>query len=210
MPAYCQFLYEAYRRARGLSSEAYHLTAEEKSAWEEAASELIKFYDPTSMKYQLDQANERVAELQRKVVDAERHYSELKIGLADRLAEERQAMRAEFAEAKRKEAELTAKRSRDALVGKISEHLSPLVPGFPYNLKEVRHVGEMFDFLVYRGLEAGRIEEVVFLEVKSGPGGRKNPRERMLRDAIDGRRVRYSVFIPELAGAKEFRAEPTG
>lgn len=116
-----------------------------------------------------------------------------------------EALERTFAERKREEARLTAERSRTALVAKIGEHFAPLLEGFPYNFKDARHVGELVDFIVYDGLEDGKIREVVFLEVKTKrSGGRvSNKRERMLRDAIQAGRVRYDVFVPDTNGAKD-------
>lgn len=152
---------------------------------------------------ELEQANELIerlrteATLQAARVDAREREMALEV------AAEKQRLRAEAAENKREAAKQTAARSRIALVAKIAEHMAPLLAGFPYNFKEVRHVGEVFDFLVYKGLENGEIEEVIFLEVKSGPGGRRNPRERALKRAVDAGRVRYEVFVPDTAGARD-------
>lgn len=110
----------------------------------------------------------------------------------------------ENAEQKRATARDTAARSRVALVAKISEHFAPLLAGFPYNFKDVRHVGELFDFLVFDGLEEGKIRKVVFLEVKTRrSGGRvSNAREKLLRDAINDGRVAYEVYVPNVEEAK--------
>jgi predicted Holliday junction resolvase-like endonuclease len=110
----------------------------------------------------------------------------------------------ENAEAKVKEAKATAQRSRVALVAKISEHFAPLLAGFPYNFKDARHVGELFDFLVFDGLEDGEIRNIVFLEVKAREAGSRisNKRERLLRDAVIAGRVRYEVFNPDVSAAK--------
>jgi predicted Holliday junction resolvase-like endonuclease len=111
----------------------------------------------------------------------------------------------EFAEKKRTEAAKTALRSRGALVAKVAEHVAPLLPEFNYALKDCRHVGEIFDFLIYDGLEEGYIRDVIFLEVKTSTSGRTrrvtNPREKLLRDAIVNHRVRYEIFQPDLGGA---------
>lgn len=116
----------------------------------------------------------------------------------------RNDLQLEFAEKKSTAAKATAARSRTALVAKISEHIAPLLKGFPYNFKEARWFGEIFDFLVLEGLEDGYIRNVVFVEVKTRRSGSRvtNPRERMLKDAIEGGRVRYEVFVPDVRDAK--------
>lgn len=115
----------------------------------------------------------------------------------------------EFAKKKQANARDTTARSRASLVAKIGEHFAPLLEGFPYNFKDARHVGEIFDFLVYDGLEDGEIREIVFLEVKTKRSGARitNPREKMLRDAIAAGRVRYDVFVPDTGGAKIGKVE---
>lgn len=74
-------------------------------------------------------------------------------------------------------------KSRAVTVGKVTEHLTPYLPGFPYNPKDVRFVGSPVDLVVFEGLDEGDLRRVVFVEVKSGRG-ELTRRERMIRDAI--------------------------
>lgn len=115
-------------------------------------------------------------------------------------------LRLQYAQTKQADARATAKRSRAMLVAMIAEHMAPMLDGFPFNPKDARHWGETFDFLVYDGLEdTGRIENVVFLEVKtkkSGPRVR-NRRERALLEAIRAGRVKYQVWAPKVDAIKE-------
>lgn len=117
-----------------------------------------------------------------------------------RVAASRLKLEAEFHERKREDRKASNVRSRGALLAKVVEHIGPLVPGFPYNLKEARHVGEIFDYLIFDGLESGGEISVVFLEVKTSSTGRTrrvtNPREKALRDAVKKGRVRYEVWQP--------------
>jgi predicted Holliday junction resolvase-like endonuclease len=111
----------------------------------------------------------------------------------------RQQLRADFEATKRAESKKTAARSRTLLLSAIAENLAPMLGSFPYDPKEVRHVGEIFDYLVFDGIETGEINSVVFLEVKNSKSGRvTNPRERMVRDAVNAGRVRYEVYTPDL------------
>jgi predicted Holliday junction resolvase-like endonuclease len=118
---------------------------------------------------------------------------------ADRLVtEEKHRLELEWAETKRTYAKQSNQRSRTALVAKVAEHMSPYLPGFKYNPKDARHVGEIFDFLIFDGLEAGGPITVVFLEVKSNNRRVTNPREVRLREAIESGRVKYQVFVPNV------------
>ena len=89
------------------------------------------------------------------------------------------------------------RRSRSALTGQVSEQLAPYLPGFPWNPNEVRFLGKPIDFLVFKGMDEKRIEEVVFVEVKTGDGA-LSPVERSLRDAIQEQRVSWTEWrVPE-------------
>ena len=79
-------------------------------------------------------------------------------------------------------------RSQAVTVGKVSEQLVPLLPGFAFNPKDVRFLGSPVDLVVFDGLNDGTVRQVVFIEVKTGAAG-LSPRERQVRDAILEKRV---------------------
>ena len=81
-------------------------------------------------------------------------------------------------------------RSQAVTVGKVSEQLVPLLPGFTFNPKDVRFLGSPVDLVVFDGLCDGELQEVVFVEVKTGAAGLSG-RERQVRDAILEKRVRW-------------------
>ena len=81
-------------------------------------------------------------------------------------------------------------RSQAVTVGKVSEQLVPLLPGFAFNPKDVRFLGSPVDLVVFDGLCDGEVREVVFLEVKTG-AATLSGRERQVRDAIVEKRVRW-------------------
>ena len=85
------------------------------------------------------------------------------------------------------------KRSRAVLGGLAAEQLAPYLPGFPFDPTELRFVGKPVDFLAFVGSSSGRIEEVVFVEVKSGNAS-LTPVERSLRDAVKEARVRWVEY----------------
>lgn len=142
-------------------------------------------------------------------VDAlQTQLSESRLALQGRDSAHQQAMleykknlEIEWQRTKRDDRAQSNARSRSALVGKIAENLAPYLPDFSYNPKEARHLGELFDFLIFDGLEDGSIKNVVFLEVKTGnsyQARQLNPREKLLREAIDAGRVKYEVYVPNL------------
>jgi len=82
-------------------------------------------------------------------------------------------------------------RSHSVVAGKATEHLAPLLPGFEFDPRDARFLGSPVDFIVFDGLSEGEIEEVVFVEIKTGPSAALTTRERRVRDAVDARRVRF-------------------
>jgi len=85
------------------------------------------------------------------------------------------------------------KRSRAVLGGLAAEQLAPFLPGFPFDPTELRFVGKPVDFIAFVGASRGEIEEVAFVEVKSGNAA-LSPVERSLRDAVKGGRVSWREY----------------
>jgi predicted Holliday junction resolvase-like endonuclease len=83
------------------------------------------------------------------------------------------------------------RRSGSVVAGKATEHLAPLLPGFEFDPRDARFLGSPIDFLVFDGLSEGEIREIVFVEVKTGPSAALTSRERLVRDAVDGGRLRF-------------------
>ena len=74
-------------------------------------------------------------------------------------------------------------RSQAITAGKVHEQLIPYLPVFPYNPKDVRFLGSPVDLVVFDGLSEGRLERIVFVEVKTG-GSALTIRERTVRDVV--------------------------
>lgn len=81
-------------------------------------------------------------------------------------------------------------RSQAVIIGKVTEHLAPHLPIFPFNPKDVRFVGSPIDFLVFDGADEGSVRDIIFLEVKTGASS-LNPRQRQIKDAIRSGRVTW-------------------
>ena len=90
-----------------------------------------------------------------------------------------------------------ANRSRAVIGGQFSEQLAPFLPDFPYKPTEVKFLGKPVDFIVFRGLDEKKVEQIVFVEVKSGKAS-LTPTERSLRDAIGENKVSFEIYrVPE-------------
>lgn len=95
-------------------------------------------------------------------------------------------------------------RSRAVLGGQFTENLAPYLPNFPFSPTECRFVGKPIDFIVFKGADAKQIDEVIFVEVKSG-NAKVNQHEKNLKEAIEKGRVRWVEYrIPkELTGKRD-------
>ncbi len=88
-------------------------------------------------------------------------------------------------------------KSRAVLGGHFSENLAPYLPDFPYLPTECRFVGKPIDFMVFKGMDEKNINEVIFVEVKSGKS-KLSTHEKKLREAINKKRVKWEEYrIPE-------------
>ena len=77
--------------------------------------------------------------------------------------------------------------------GLVAEQLAPHMAGFAYNPQDCVFVGKPVDYVVFAGLDAGKLDRIVLLEVKTGESG-MNARERQIRDAVLAGRVGYEIF----------------
>lgn len=91
------------------------------------------------------------------------------------------------------EREDAVKRSRAVLGGQVAEQLAPYLPDFPCDPGDARFVGKPLDFVCFSGASRGQIDEIVFVEVKSG-GSALSRIERSARDAIIAGRVRWVEY----------------
>jgi len=84
-------------------------------------------------------------------------------------------------------------RSRAVLMGGISEQIAPYLPGFEFSPGECRFIGKPVDFIVFKGMDNKKIEEVVFVEVKTS-GSKLSEQEKNLKKAIEDKKVRWEEY----------------
>lgn len=88
-------------------------------------------------------------------------------------------------------------KSRAVLGGQFSENLAPYFPDFPYNPNECKFLGKPTDFIVFKGMDEKEIDEIIFVEVKSGDS-KLNSQEKNLKNTIEKKRVRFEEYrIPK-------------
>jgi predicted Holliday junction resolvase-like endonuclease len=85
------------------------------------------------------------------------------------------------------------KRSRAVVGGQVAEQLAPYLPDFPCDPGDARFVGKPIDFVCFSGASGGGVDEIVFVEVKSGGSGLSRV-EKSVRDAIVAGRVRWVEY----------------
>jgi predicted Holliday junction resolvase-like endonuclease len=87
------------------------------------------------------------------------------------------------------------RRSRSVLGGKAGEQLVPLVPAFSdrFDPSEARFLGAPIDYVIFDGIGAGELREVVLIEVKTGRS-RLNANERQVERAVREGRVSFEVL----------------
>ncbi len=88
-------------------------------------------------------------------------------------------------------------KSRSVIGGQFSEQLAPFLPNFKYLPTECKFIGKPIDLLVFRGMDEKKIDEVVFIEVKSG-NAKLSSQEKNLKEAIEKGKVKWEEYrIPE-------------
>ena len=106
--------------------------------------------------------------------------------------------------------ELFKEKQRPIVKGQIGENIAPYMKEFikNYNPGDVRFLGgEPVDYIVYKNYVLAKnkdekIEEIVFVEVKTGKA-QLNSIERKIKEAIEKKRVRYDVIRLKSMDEKE-------
>ncbi len=89
-----------------------------------------------------------------------------------------------------KETKRAIEGQRATIKGKVAENITPLLPDFEkqfpnLNIADARFIGEPIDYLFFEGMSKGKINKILFLEVKSGKRPHLNEHENSLRAVID-------------------------
>lgn len=93
----------------------------------------------------------------------------------------------------RKLRQVSVKQSRSVVMWQVSEQLAPLLPDFPYHYKDAMFLWKWVDYVIFDGMHRGVIENIIFLEVKSGVS-QLNKNEKMIKDAVVAGKLRYDVW----------------
>ena len=88
-------------------------------------------------------------------------------------------------------------RSRAVLSGQFSEQLAPYLPDFKFKPGECKFIGKPIDLIVFRGMDDREVDEIVFVEVKSG-NSKLTSFEKKVKEAVESGKVRWEEYkVPE-------------
>ena len=87
-------------------------------------------------------------------------------------------------------------RSRANLGGQFAEQLAPYFPDFPYSPNELRWLGKPIDYVVFRGMDHNDLQEIVFLEIKSGKA-QLNEHQRQVKKLLGEKKVSWAEYRVE-------------
>ena len=82
------------------------------------------------------------------------------------------------------------KKAMEVGIGKIMEKLLPTCTDFPLAVTDCRPLFEPIDMLAFKGMTAGRLESIIFMEIKTG-GSRLNVHQKSVKEAVEDKKVVY-------------------
>jgi predicted Holliday junction resolvase-like endonuclease len=83
-------------------------------------------------------------------------------------------------------------KSQSVIIGKVTEHLVPYMSEFTFNPKDVRFIGSPIDLIVFNGMDSDDIQDIIFVEVKTGDSASLSRRQRQIRNTIQAGRVAWT------------------
>lgn len=92
-----------------------------------------------------------------------------------------------------KEKKAAINKSRAVLKGQFTEQLSPFGDDFPVKASECRFLGAPIDFICFTGLDDRHVEEIVFVEVKSG-NAKMNSTEKSIKEAVLKKKIKFVEY----------------
>lgn len=125
--------------------------------------------------------------------------TEKKLARAQALLAESQEARRAAEESIPVQRKAAVRQSRAINAGKITQDMAPLLPDWPYALKDSRQVGDPLDYIIFDGLANDAVQKIIFVEVKSG-NSRMTSRQKQIMKAVEEGRVEFRLYSPETQG----------
>ena len=92
-----------------------------------------------------------------------------------------------------------AKRSRAALLGSLMEQVGPLLPGFNYDVNDLRALWDPVDFVAFKGIGVDRkVDSITFIDIKTGQA-RLSSVQKSIKEAVEAGRVHFDT-VPRDVG----------
>lgn len=102
-------------------------------------------------------------------------------------------MRVSLLSGQKQDRRIAVQWSKNQILGEVYEKVLPALPGFPYLPKDMTFIGKGTDYIVFDWLSEWHLREIIFLELKWGKS-RLNANEKMIKDIIDRKKVRYAEY----------------
>ena len=116
--------------------------------------------------------------------------------MPDRKDDVLQILRDKERELKDQETEIradAAKRSRAALLGSLMEQVGPLLPGFNYDVNDLRALWDPVDFVAFKGIGVDRkVDSITFIDIKTGQA-RLSSVQKSIKEAVEAGRVHFDT-----------------
>jgi len=116
--------------------------------------------------------------------------------MPDRKEDVLQVLRDKERELKDRETEIradAAKRSRAALLGSLMEQIGPLLPGFNYDVNDLRALWDPVDFVAFKGIGVNRkVDSITFIDIKTGQA-RLSTVQKSIKEAVEAGNVRFET-----------------
>lgn len=101
--------------------------------------------------------------------------------------------------------ESAIKQSRAVLSGQFSEQIAPYLPDFPFKPTEARFIGKPIDFIVFKGMDDKNIDEVIFVEMKSGQS-QLSKVQKTLKSTVQNKKISWHEYkVPENVTKSDLR-----
>ena len=85
------------------------------------------------------------------------------------------------------------KRSRAALLGSLMEQVGPLLPGFNYDVNDLRALWDPVDFVAFKGIGVDRkVDSITFIDIKTGQA-RLSTVQKSIKEAVEAGRVHFDT-----------------
>jgi predicted Holliday junction resolvase-like endonuclease len=92
-----------------------------------------------------------------------------------------------------------AKRSRAALLGSLMEQVGPLLPGFNYDVNDLRALWDPVDFVAFKGIGIDRkVDSIAFIDIKTGQA-RLSSVQKSIKEAVEAGKVSFETVSRDLS-----------